>query len=111
VFVPNKTIENGRVPRVKGIDKRMRLTPEQRAEIRDNADSLSNYQLAAKYGVSKRLIQFIRRPEAHRENLLRREERGGAMKYYVKETHREAIAAHREHKKELLARGLLEISE
>lgn len=107
MFMPNKLIENGRVPRVKGVDKRLRLTPEQRAEIRENAEGLSNYQLAAKYGVSKRLVQFIRRPEAHRDNLLRREERGGTMRYYDREKHAESIAAHRKHKQDLLEKGEL----
>ena len=105
--MPNKVIENGRVPRELGKDKRLRLSPLLREEIRQNEERLSLRKLAAKYGVSKRLIQFIINPEKHAENLKRREERGGSTVYYDPEKHREAMQRHREHKAELLTKGEL----
>ena len=109
--MPNKMIEDGRVPRVVGVDKRMKLTPEQRAEIRENKDGLSLNALASLFGVSKRSVHFIRRPDAHRENLLRRQERGGSARYYDHEKHALRMAEHREHKKQLFEEGLLEVRE
>lgn len=108
--MPNKLIEDGRVPRIVGVDKRMKLSPEQRAEILANDEGLSNYALAAKFGVSKRTVQFIRNPDARRENLLRRQERGGSGRYYDREKHAESMAEHRQHKQDLLEKGLLETS-
>jgi len=106
--MPNKRIEDGRVPRRVGCDKRMRLTVEQREEIRQNVEGLSNHALAAKYGVSRRTIQFIRNPDAYRENLMRRAERGGWSRYYDKDLHRVYMQDHRAHKQELLDSGVLE---
>ena len=100
--MPNMQLENYRVPREKGKDKRIKLTPQHRQEIRDNAENLSHNALAAKYGVSKRLVQFIRSPDKYRENLLRRKEKGGTMQYYSKEKQREYIAIHRQHKRNLM---------
>lgn len=105
--MPNRVIDNGRVPHLVGKDKRLKLTAEQRQEIRENVDKLSHQKLAAKYGVSKRLVQFILNPEKHRDNLVKREERGGWERYYVKEKHTAAMAVHRQHKKELHQRGEL----
>lgn len=87
------------IPRKK--DRRIKLTPEQRIEIRENPEGLSNYKLAEKYGVSKRLVQFIRHPERQAKNLQDRHDRGGTMKYYDKEKHRETMKDHRQYKKEL----------
>ena len=100
--MPNKKLESFRVPRVKGIDKRIKLTNEQRAEIRDNSLGLSQRGLAEKYGVSRRTIQFIIAPDKHAQNLQRRAERGGAMQYYDKEKHAEYMRTHRAHKAVLL---------
>lgn len=88
-------------------DRRIRLTDEQRAEIRETPRSVSHNALAAKFGVSKRTIQFIRDPEKLRENKLRREERGGTMQYYDKDKHRETMQEHRTYKKKLFDDGLL----
>ncbi len=51
-----------------------RLTDSQKAEICADTTS-SNYALAEKFGVSRRLIQFIKNPERLRENRDRRRER------------------------------------
>jgi len=106
-IMPNKRVEAARVPRVKGVDKRIQLTPEQRSEIRDNPEGLSTHKLAAKYGVSRRLIQFIQHPERHAKNLLDRQQRGGSMKYYDHEKQAEYMQTHRAHKKRLLEEGVI----
>lgn len=105
--MPNKLVEAARVPRVKGVDKRISLTPEQRQEIRDNIEGISTHKLAAKYGVSRRLIQFIQHPERHAKNLLDRQQRGGSMKYYDHEKHADYMQVHRSHKKQLIEEGVI----
>lgn len=94
-----------KIPRNK--DRRVKLTPVQREEIRENPESLSQRALAAKFGVSRRLVQFIQSPEKHAQNLLCRKERGGSMRYYNSERNRETIQATREYKKQLNQEGLL----
>lgn len=100
--MPNKALEEFRVPRVKGVDKRIKLTPEQRAEIKENVEGLSDRKLAYKFGVSRRLVLFIRDPEKQQENLRRRAERGGTMQYYDHQKHAATMAVHRAHKRNLL---------
>lgn len=90
------------------LKRSVKLSPEQREEIRSNADGLSNHALAAKYGVSRRLIQFIRFPERHAKNLLDRQLRGGSKRYYKKEYHTEKIREARHYKLELDKQQLLE---
>lgn len=92
--------EKIKLPREK--DRRVKLTATQRQEIRDNLDGLSNRALAAKYGVSKRLIQFIRHPERQAKNLLDRQARGGSMQYYDKDEWRETMREHRRYKAAVL---------
>jgi hypothetical protein len=64
----------------------------------------SQRRLAAMFHVSRRLIQFILDPERHRQNLLRRDERGGGSQYYDRETHTAAIRKHRRYKNHLLTK-------
>jgi len=104
--VPYK-FETDKTPIPRKHDRRVKLTPEQRAEIR-NAQGKSQRELAAEYGVSRRTIQFIRDPDKHRENLLRRQERGGSMRYYEKEKHREYVKDYRRHKQALKTEGKLD---
>lgn len=107
----SKNVETARVPRKPGIDKRVKLTDAQRAEIIANRLDLSVRKLAALYGVSPRLIHFIQRPESLQANLERREERGGSMQYYKKTVATAAMRKHRRHKRELIDSGLIEINE
>jgi len=93
----------------KDLDRRIRLTDEQRKEIAENKGMLSQRKLAKLYGVSRRLIQFILDPTKHKENLKRREERGGTMAYYDKVKHREAMKEHRNYKKLLYQKGLIKL--
>lgn len=87
------------IPRHK--DRRVKLTHEQREEIRNNDLGLSINALARKYGVSKRLIQFIRFPERHEKNLENRKNRGGSKIYYDTEKHKETMKDHRRYKQSI----------
>lgn len=89
------------------LDKRVKLTSEQRHEIFLNKEGLSQRSLAKLYGVSRRTIQFILDPDKLKENLKRREERGGTKQYYDKEKHKDYVQSHRLYKKELNEKGLL----
>lgn len=93
-----------------GDDKRIKLTDSDRLEIKKAYGKVSQRKLAKFYGVSRRLIIFIGCPEKQKENLQRREERGGTMNYYSKEKHRIAMKKHRQHKQELYLQNKLEVS-
>jgi hypothetical protein len=93
-------------------DKRVKLTDEDRENIREDykTGTISQRGLAKKYGVSRRLIQFILNPEKQekaREQFLERQKDG---RYYDREKHNEHMKKYREHKKELFNQGLLNIS-
>ena len=89
----------------KMLDRRRKLTPEQRAEIRllHVEGKTSQRSLASMYGVSRRTIQFIVSPEKLAQNKERRLERGGWRQYYDKTTHAEAVKEHRQYKKEVMS--------
>lgn len=89
-------------------DRRKKLTCEQKIEIRENPNNISIHQLAKDFGVSRRLIQFIRFPERHAKNLQDRQERGGTMQYYNKDKHRETMKEYRKYKKELFDKNELQ---
>lgn len=91
----------------KELDRRIKLTDEQREEIKRNPLGLSQRRLAAMYEVSRRTIQFILAPEKLEENKKRREERGGTKQYYDKEKHRIAMKEHRDYKSKLYKEGKL----
>ena len=88
------------IPRDK--DRRVKLTDEQRSEIRELNNTIGKQKIAKLYGVSKRLVQFICDPEKHKENIKRREERGGSIIYYNKEKNTKAVRKHRIYKNKVL---------
>ena len=94
-----------KIPR--NIDKRVKLTYEQREEIRQNKLGLSQRALAMEYNVSRRTIQFILDPSKLEENLKRRAERGGSSKYYDKELHKGYMKTYRQRKQKLMLKGEL----
>lgn len=99
--MPHK-FEKDHVHLPKGKDRRIKLTDEQREEIRLNPDNLSQRKLAEKYGVSRRLITFILNPDAQEQNKQRRAERGGWKQYYDKKTHAKSMKEHRQYKGKIL---------
>lgn len=91
------------------LDKRIKLTDTDKENIVKEYESgnISITSLGKKYGVSKRLIQFTlfpERKEMARQRFLENRKEG---KYYDKEKHNEYMKKHREHKKDLLDKGLL----
>ena len=102
--MPSKQVDNYRVPRVKGKDKRIKLTPEQKSEIynRHHFGGEGIRPLHREFGVSRRLIQFICYPERQAKNLQDRKERGGEKLYYDRDKRREYMKKHRTHKRQLM---------
>ena len=89
------------------LDRRAKLTAEERLTIKELYPEKSQRVLAREFGVSRRLIQFIVDPEKHKGNLETRKANGGWKTYYDKEKHRQYMAKHRAHKRELLREGLI----
>ena len=92
----------------KKLDRRVKLTEEQKEEILDLKDSgISQRKVASMYNISRRMVQFIWFPEKLEQNRARRKERGGSKQYYDKEKNNAAMRKHREYKKELFKEGLI----
>ena len=91
------------------LDKRVKLTAEDKIKIKEEYEtgSISMRQLATKYGVSRRSIQFAVYPERLEIVKQQYKERRKDGRYYDKQKHTEAIRKHRHHKKELYEQGLL----
>ena len=94
-----------KIPREK--DKRVKLSLEDREEIKRQYGKVSQRKLAKAWGVSRRLIQFIGDPEKKKRDLYLRKMRGGSKAYYDKDKHTKAMRKHRRHKKELHLKGEL----
>jgi transposase-like protein len=94
-------------------DKRVKLTSEDKEKIVAEYETglISINSLAKKYGVSKRLIQFTLFPERKEKAQQLFSERQKDGRYYDKEKHNEYMKNHRDHKKELYNKGLLNESE
>ncbi len=92
-------------------DRRVKLTDEQKEQIKKDYGKISQRKLAKIYNVSRRLIQFIGDPDKHKKNLLARKLRGGSAIYYDKEKHTKAIREHRRYKQKLYLKGELEYNE
>jgi hypothetical protein len=94
-------------------DKRVKLTDEQREEIRElyKLPDWSQRGLAARFGVSRRLITFILDPEKDKRNKEGFAERQKDGRYYDKDKHTEQIREHRHRKHKLYQEGKLEPKE
>lgn len=91
-------------------DRRVKLTEEQRDEIRELyvSPDYSLRRLAGMFGVSRRLIQFIVDPEKEKRNKEAFAERQKDGRYYDKDRHTKSIREHRHHKHDLYQAGKLE---
>lgn len=85
-----------------GKDRRVKLSPEQKQAIFKSPATISDRALAKEYGVNRRTIGFIRRPETLAANKLAREKRGGWKQYYDKDKHTDAIREHRRYKQTVI---------
>lgn len=90
-------------------DRRVRLTPEERASLIEDKGKLSQRQAARKYGVSRRLVCFIWNPEMHTIAKAQYKERRKDGRYYKKEKHTLAMRAHRRYKRRLYDTGRMEM--
>jgi hypothetical protein len=98
--MPNK-LDIQRIP--SGYDRRVKLTPQDKADIVDKwKGGASTHSLAKVYAVNKRSIQFILFPGRLALNYQLRLERGGSKKYYNKDKWRETMREHRAYKKKVL---------
>lgn len=97
--------ESHHIPIPRNRDKRVKLSDAARMEIHRNEGGYSQRELARRYGVSRRLITFILDPEKLRENLQRRDERGGTMRYYDKARNTEYMRNHRRYKQQVMKEG------
>tara|TARA_R110001606_G_C15213772_1_gene633200 strand:+ start:84 stop:398 length:315 start_codon:yes stop_codon:yes gene_type:complete len=91
----------------KPLDRRVKLTDEDRVHIFELKGYLSQRAIAKQYGVSRRLVQFIHDPEKHKKNLEARIARGGSKQYYDKDKWRELMKDHRRYKQQLYKNGEL----
>jgi len=95
--------------RNESLDRRVKLTKEDKeliSELRETQGKSYNW-LAKEFGVSKRLIIFICKPETQLKNLEERKARGGSKQYYDREKHTVSMKEHRNYKKELFIKGLI----
>ena len=94
-----------KIPRDK--DRRVKLSEEDRQEIKELYPFISQRTLAKMFNVSRRLIIFIGNPKAKERDLELRELRGGWKQYYNKEKWKEQMKNHRRYKRKLELKGLL----
>lgn len=95
----------------KKYDRRIRLSDEQREEIRDKYASglYSQRSLASEYQVSRRLISFILDPEKYSKCREQFKERRKDGRYKPdKESWNKAMKEHRAYKQELFVSGKIE---
>ena len=89
-------------------DRRVKLTNDQKADIKMKHEvfAVSYNYLAREYGVSKRLINFICKPESYRVAQDRR--KANAERYKVSKDENTRIKKeHRQYKKKLYQKGLI----
>jgi len=91
------------------LDRRVKLTSEDKELVKwlRQEEQISYQKLANRFGVSKRLIIFICKPESKIKDLENRAKRGGSKIYYDRKTHNASIKDHRDYKKELFSQGLI----
>jgi hypothetical protein len=91
------------------LDRRVKLTSEDKELVKwlREEEQISYQKLANRFGVSKRLIIFICKPETKIKDLENRAKRGGSKIYYDRESHTTSIREHRDYKKQLFSQGLI----
>jgi len=88
------------------LDRRRKLDDNDRAKIRLlYQQGYAIREITRRFGVSRRLIQFIIFPERKVRDLELRAERGGSMAYYDRDKQREYIKKHRRYKNKMFKIG------
>lgn len=91
------------------LDKRVKLTEEDKSSIiEEHKAGASIHSLSRKYKVSRRLIQFTVYPERKETAKKMFAERQKDGRYYDKDKHKDYMKSHRDHKKDLWDKGLME---
>ena len=90
------------------LDKRVKISLEDREEIKRQYKNSSQRKLPEAWGVSRRLIQFILDPDKKKRDLQLRKLRGGSKSYYDREKQVKAAQKTRIRRKELDKNNLLE---
>lgn len=95
--------ENKHLKMKKEDDKRVKLTEDDKQEIRKlySQGLMSQRELAEMFNVSRRSIQFALDPEKLKRNNEQRTERGKDGRYYQKQKQREYMREYRHRKKML----------
>ena len=91
-------------------DRRRKLTEDQKEYIRwlREEEKLSQRQLAAMFGVSRRLITFILDPDKEKRNNARAKQLRAEVRYkYTKEEWAEVMKEHRHYKEKLHKGGVI----
>lgn len=85
------------------MDRRTKLLPCQKEMVvHYSSMGFSQRTLAKMFNVSRRLIQFIINPEAHKKNLQARDDRGGHKVYYDRDKNNQYQKTHRRYKNDIL---------
>jgi hypothetical protein len=84
------------------LDRRVKLTEDEREEIKQLYGKISQRKLAKRFGVSRRLIIFIGAPEKYQHN---KDIRKDSTFYYNKYKHRAYMKKHRKYKQRLYLEG------
>jgi hypothetical protein len=92
-------------------DRRVKITPEKREDILYDKEKMSQRACARKYGISRRMVQFIWYPEKLAEAKKLYKERRKDGRYYKKEKHTKAIREHRARKQRLYVEGVIKLKE
>jgi len=85
----------------KKYDRRIKLSEEQRKEIKKHYGKISQRKLAKAFEVSRRLIQLIGEPEKAKRQKELFKIRQSDGRYYNKEKERKYMLKHRQYKKKL----------
>lgn len=91
------------------LDRRVKISAEDKELVKwlREEEQISYQKLANRFGVSKRLIIFICKPETKVKVLEHLAKRGGSKIYYDREKFNAYTKEHREYKKELFSQGLI----
>lgn len=88
------------------LDRRVKLQPEQKEDVRKlHKQGIAIREITRRFGVSRRLIQFVIFPERYKLNVEHYHERGGWEAYYNKKRHADYMKIHRKYKNKLYKSG------
>ena len=90
------------LPKKKGGDRRYKLSEQEKEEIRENKDWLSQRKLADRFNVDRKVIRYTIDPEFYEKMLASAKERRKDWRYYDREKQTIAIRNTRRYRNEVL---------